>query len=298
VGYLFIVPAVALFLVVGAYTVYRSLRLAFSNWDGFSPNMTWVGLDNFRQFLGANPVATDEFKQAFLHNLFLCLVVPAASCLIGLALALLLNRAGGFVYLLRTAYFLPVVCGGVATQYTWQMLYQPGGVIGSLLTAIGLGSLVPYNGFLGDTGTALPAVAAVYVWGSAPLAMLIYLAGLQTISPEILECAEIDGANAWHRLRAIIWPLLMPLTALLVILFLNTVIQDYQTVFVMTNGNPANATNVVGLMVFNYAQSLGSSGSQVVVSGGMGTGAAMGWFLALLTAIVALIQLRLFRARD
>jgi ABC-type sugar transport system permease subunit len=90
----------------------------------------------------------------------------------------------------------------------------------------------------------------------------------------------------------------MPLTGLLVILFLNTVIQDYQTVFVMTNGNPANATNVVGLMVFNYAQSLGSSGSQVEVSGGMGTGAAMGWFLALLTAIVALMQLRLFRARD
>ncbi len=301
VGYLFILPAVVLFMLVGAYTVYRSLRLAFSSWDGYSPTMTWVGLDNFKQFLGANSVLTGEFDQAFLHNLFLCLVVPAASCLIGLALALLLNRAGIFIYLLRTAYFLPVVCSGVATLYTWQLLYQPGagGVIGNLLTAVGLGALVPYNGFLGDTSTALPAVTVVFIWSAAPLAMLIYLAGLQTISPEILECAEIDGANGWQRLWFIIWPMLLPLTALLVIMFLNTSIQDYQTVFLMTNGNPANATNVVGLIVYNYAQNIGTAGGVgVTQSGGMGPGAAMGWFLALLTAIVALIQLRVLRARD
>jgi ABC-type sugar transport system permease subunit len=233
-----------------------------------------------------------------LHNVFLCLVVPAASCLIGLGLALLLNRSGIFVYFLRTAYFLPVVCGGVATLYTWQLLYQPGGVIGSLLTTLHLGALVPYNGFLGDTSTALPAVTAVYIWGAAPIAMLLYLAGLQTISPEILESAEMDGANAWQRLWLISWPLLYPVTALLVIMFLNTVIQDYQTVFLMTNGNPANATNVVGLMVYNYAQNLATSGGGVTVSGGVGTGAAMGWFLALLTLIVALVNLRLFRARN
>src|SRR5208283_1639810 len=72
VGYLFIAPAVALWMLVGAYTVYRSLRLAFSSWDGLSPTMSWVGLDNFKQFLGTNSVLTDEFDQAFLHNLFLC----------------------------------------------------------------------------------------------------------------------------------------------------------------------------------------------------------------------------------
>src|SRR5579862_7954624 len=71
VGYLFVAPAVALFMLVGAYTIYRSLRLAFSSWDGFSPTMTWVGLDNFKQFLGENSVLTDEFKQALLHNVFL-----------------------------------------------------------------------------------------------------------------------------------------------------------------------------------------------------------------------------------
>jgi ABC-type sugar transport system permease subunit len=156
---------------------------------------------------------------------------------------------------------------------------------------------VPYNGFLGDTSTALPAVAAVYVWGAAPIAMLLYLAGLQTISPELQEAAEMDGANAWQRLWLITWPLLYPVTALLVIMFLNAVIQDYQTVFLMTNGNPANATNVVGLMVYNYAQNLASSGGGITVSGGMGTGAAMGWFLALLTFLLALVNLRLFRAR-
>jgi multiple sugar transport system permease protein len=297
-GYLFVAPAVILFLVIGLYTIYRSLRLAFSSWDGFSPTMTWVGLDNFRQFLGGNSVATDEFTQALMHNVVLCLVVPACSCLIGLGLALLLNRAGIFVYLLRTAYFLPVVCGGVATLYTWQLLYQPGGVIGSLLVKLHLSNLVPYNGFLGDTATALPAVIVVYIWGAAPMAMLLYLAGLQTISPEILEAAEIDGATTWRRLWSITWPLLFPITALLVILFLNTVIQDYITVFLMTNGNPAGATNVVGLMVYNYAQNLSNTSGGTTAVGGMGAGAAMGWLLALLTLAVALINLRVFRARD
>jgi ABC-type sugar transport system permease subunit len=99
-------------------------------------------------------------------------------------------------------------------------------VISSLLTALHLGSLVPYNGYLGDTSTALPAVIVVYIWGAAPLAMLLYLAGLQTIAPEVLEAAEIDGATAWQRARLITWPLIHPITALLVIIFLNTVIQD------------------------------------------------------------------------
>jgi multiple sugar transport system permease protein len=298
VGYLFLAPAVALFLLVGAYTVYRSLRLAFSYWDGLSTTMTWSGLDNFRQFLGDNSIATDEFKQALTHNVVLCLTVPVASCVIGLGLALLLNRSGVLIYLLRTAFFLPVVCGGVATLYTWQLLYQPGGVVSNLLTTLHLDGLVPYNGFLGDLSLALPAVVVVYIWGAAPVAMLLYLAGLQTISPEILESAEIDGASGWHRLRFITWPLLFPVTALLVIMFLNIVIQDYQTVFLMTNGGPARATDVVGLMVYNYAQSLSSSGSGVTVSGGIGAGAAMGWFLAVLTALVSLVNLRLFRARD
>jgi len=298
VGYLFVAPAVALFMLVGAYTVLQSLRLCFSSWDGYSPTMSWVGLDNFKQFLGANPVATDEFTQALKHNIALCLAVPACSCLLGLGLALLLNRTGALTYLLRTAFFLPVVCGGVATLYTWQLLYQPGGVISSLLNTLHLGGLVPYNGFLGDTSTALPAVTVVYIWGAAPIAMLLYLAGLQAISPEILESAEIDGANAWQRLWFITWPLLFPITALLVIMFLNSVIQDYQTVFLMTNGNPANATNVVGLMVYNYAQSLSNSTAATTAVGGMGTGAAMGWLLALATLVVALINLRVFRARD
>jgi ABC-type sugar transport system permease subunit len=298
VGYLFVAPAVALFMLVGAYTVVQSLRLCFSSWDGFSPTMTWVGLDNFKQFLGVNSVATDEFVQALEHNLLLCLVVPASSCLLGLGLALLLNRAGVLNYLLRTAFFLPVVCGGVATLYTWQLLYQPGGVIGSLLNTVHMGGLAPYNGFLGDTSTALPAVTVVYIWGAAPIAMLLYLAGLQTISPEILEAAEIDGASGWQRLWFITWPLLLPITALLVIMFLNVVIQDYQTVFLMTNGNPANATNVVGLMVYQYAQALGNGTASSTAVGGMGTGAAMGWMLALGTLVVALVNLRVFRARD
>ena len=295
VGYLFVAPAVILFLSVGLYTVLYSFALSFFSWDGVSPQFTswsWVGLDNFASFLRGD--GSVVFYQALLHNAVICLIVPICSCLIGLALALLLNRSGAVAYLFRTVYFLPVISAGVATLYTWQLMYQPGGVIGSILVTLHLGALVPYNGFLGTPGTALTAVIVVMIWGAAPTAMLMYLAGLQTISRDVLEAAQIDGASPWQRARLITWPLLMPVTGLLMILFLNAAIQDYQTVFLLTNGGPANATNLVGLMVFNHATQLGGLSGGL---SGLGIGSAQGWVLAAITFVIAMVQLRLFRSR-
>jgi len=299
VGYLFVAPAAILFAVIGLYTVFQSLKLCFYSWNGFDPTWTPVGLDNFHQFLGGNSALTDQFVQSLTHNLILCATIPVGSCLIGLALALLLNRAGALAYVLRTVYFIPAVAAGVATFYTWQLLYQPYGgslgVIGSLFKSVGLTGLVPYNGFLGDPSTALAGLVVVFIWANAPIAMIMYLAGLQAVPDGVLEAAQIDGANAWDRLRYIVWPLLFPVTSLLVILFLNVAIQDYQTVFVMTNGNPAGATNVVGLMVYNYASvNYGSTGGSAA---NMGLGSAMGWVLAALTLVVSLVNLRVFRSR-
>ena len=299
VGYLFVAPAALLFAVVGLYTVFQSLKLCFYSWNGFDPTWTPVGLDNFHQFLGGNSALTEQFDQSLIHNLILCATIPVGSCLIGLGLALLLNRAGPLAYVLRTVYFIPAVAAGVATFYTWQLLYQPFGgslgVIGSLFKAVGLGGLVPYNGFLGDPSTALASLIVVFIWSNAPIAMIMYLAGLQAVPGGVSEAAQIDGASAWDRLRYIVWPLLFPVTSLLVILFLNVAIQDYQTVFVMTNGNPAGATNVVGLMVYNYASA--NYGGNTRSAANMGLGSAMGWVLAALTLVVSLINLRVFRSR-
>ncbi len=297
VGYLFVAPAVLLFLVVGLYTVIYSFVLSFFSWDGISPQFVswiWVGLANFQSFLTSSSDNTSVFYAALEHNLIICLIVPITSCLIGLGLALLLNRSGAVAYVFRTIYFLPVVSAGIATLYTWQLMYQPGGIISSLFSALHVQSLAPYNGILGTPDLALAAVIVVMIWGTAPTAMIFYLAGLQTISREIMAAAEIDGASGWQRARLITWPLLLPVTGLLMILFLNAAIQDYQTVFLLTNGGPANATNVVGLMVFGHATQLGG------MSGGLsgdGVGSAQGWVLALFTAVVALVQLRLFRSR-
>jgi ABC-type sugar transport system permease subunit len=297
VGYLFVAPAVLLFLLVGLYTVVYSFVLSFFSWDGISPQFTswvWVGLANFQSFLTSGTDNSSVFYTALEHTLVLCLIVPITSCLIGLALALLLNRSGILASIFRTVYFLPVVSTGVATLYTWQLMYQPGGIISSLLNAVHLQALVPYNGLLGTPDFALPAVMVVMIWSTAPTAMILYLAGLQTIPHEVLAAAEMDGATTWQKMRLIIWPLLLPVTGLLMILFLNQVIQDYQTVFLLTNGGPANATNVVGLMVFGHATQLGG------MSGGLsgnGVGSAQGWALALFTAVIALVQLRLFRSR-
>ncbi len=303
VGYLFLAPALALFVVLGLYCVVFSLGLSFVQWDGLSPTWTWVGLDNFTYFLYRDSATADLFRASLLHNFILAAVVPISSCLVGLGLALLLNRSGRVARLFRTIYYLPAICAGVATLYTWQLIYQPGGALDGLFRALHLSGLTPYDGWLGTPQLALPAVMVVLVWGGtaagagaltgAPAAMLMYLAGLQTIDREVLEAAQIDGASGWVRLRSIIWPLLFPTTVILMILNLDGVIQDYGTTYLLTNGGPANATSLVGLQVFNYATQIGNGGG----SGGLGVGAALGWTLALLTFVLAMLNLRLFRSR-
>jgi len=291
VGYLFMAPALLLFLVLGAYCVTFSFALSFFQWDGFSTTWRWVGLDNFAYFLYGDPATAQVFRDSLLHNIEIAAIVPISSCLVGLALALLLNRSGRISRLFRTLYYLPAITAGVATLYTWQLIYQPGGVLSALLTALHAPNLVPYDGWLGTPSLALPAVMVVMIWSSAPGAMLMYLAGLQTLDKEVLDAAAMDGAGAWPRLRYIIWPLLFPITVILMILGMDVAIQDYGTVYLMTNGGPAGATSLVGLLVFQHATQMGGTDT------GLGLGSAMGWTLFLFTFVLAMLNLRLFRAK-
>jgi ABC-type sugar transport system permease subunit len=173
---------------------------------------------------------------------------------------------------------------GIATYYVWKLIYQPTGVLNQTLDAIGLSALVVENGWLGDIHTALGSLIAVSIWGGVPFAMILYLAGLQTIPQEILEAATVDGAGYWRRMRHIIWPMLRPITLIVVILNLSGALQGFELPLLMTDGGPAEHTNVVGLLVFNTA--FGGWGPP-----DLGLASAYGWSLFVLAIGLSLLSL-------
>ena len=141
---------------------------------------------------------------------------------------------------------------------------------------------------LGQPNTALGSLIVVMVWGGVPSATILYLAGLQTIEKDLYEAAVIDGASAWQQLWNITWPLLLPVTVVIVITSINGVLQGYEMVYLMTYGGPAGHTEVVGLQIFKYG-----FGDQRQ----LGMASATSWALFLLVFIVAVINLRIFRSR-
>ncbi|HST41963.1 MAG TPA: sugar ABC transporter permease [Conexibacter sp.] len=269
-GYLFIAPALALFALLGVYTVAYGLRLSFVEWNGFSPTRIFVGLDNFKDLLWADAALSESVRAAVGRTLVVMVAAVIPTVLISLPLAIALNSVGRLRGFLQTLYFLPYVTTGIAVFYAWRFILLPDGGLNSILTTIGLGSLAQAEGFLGNPDTALWATTAVLVWSTVPIGVLLYLSGLQSIDGSLLEAARLDGASPLRIATTILWPLLRPITALLVALVLRAVLQEFQVFLLMTNGGPLDKTTTVSLLTYNLA--FGNNAAY-------GYAAALGWLL-------------------
>jgi ABC-type sugar transport system permease subunit len=298
-GFLFIAPAVIIFLIFGLYTVVYSVILSFFRWNGFGrfsilplvcepPACQYIGLENFQEFLYKEPTLSRFFWWALYHNVSIAVFVTLGTILIALPLAIALNRAlwGQSIY--RTLIMLPTVTAGIAVYYVWTFIYEPDGLLNGILKTIGLGLLQAKQGWLGQSDRALPALMVVMIWSAVPMATILYLAGLQTIDRDLYEAAIVDGANAWQLLWRITWPLLYPVTVIIVITSINAALQGYEMVYLMTYGGPAGHTEVVGLQIFKYG-----FGDQRQ----LGMASAMSWALFAVVFVVALFNLRIFRSQ-
>ncbi len=292
VGLAFVAPAVALFAVFGIYPVIFSLLVSFARWDGFS-NWIWVGLKNYADLLGGNRLVSPQVEHAALITAVTLIVPPVIVAAIGLALAMLLNSVTRLRALFRTVYFLPFVTTGVAVFSTWRLIYEPDGVLNAILNGLGLHALAQPNGFLGTVSTALGAVMVVGIWGAVPLAMLLYLTGLQTIPDSVIDAARVDGATGFRLARSVILPLLNPITALIVILQIGQALQNFQIYLLMTNGGPVDATNTLGLLTYGFA-----FGSYSNANRDFGYAGALGWLLGAAGIVLAVVNLRILRSRQ
>jgi ABC-type sugar transport system permease subunit len=275
-GYLWVAPALLMYAVFTLVPLVSGVYLALLRWDGIEPAV-YIGLDNFRRMLDDNRLRT-----ALEHNVQYAIGTVIGKMVLALFLALLLNRSmrGRAIY--RTALFLPVVMSFVVVGILWTWIYNDSfGLVNNLLRGVGLGSLA--QDWLGDTRLALWSLIVVDIWKWYGFHMVIFLAGLQTIPTELYEAARLDGAGRWRQLTGITLPLLKPVMVVNVTISLLGAMNVFDIPYVMTEGGPANSTNVTAL--YTYLQAFKFNR--------LGYGSAISYGMFLLITVIALIQLKL-----
>ncbi len=274
-GYLFILPNFAGYLIFVLIPILFSLYLVFVDWEylkGFS-GIEWVGLDNFRA-LGDDP----KFIKSLKNNTIFTIVSVPASMLIGLLFAIVLNKYVYFRNTLRTLIFLPYVSSLVAVSVIWSIMYNARtGPINQFLRSFGVDNP---PGWLSSPDSALFAIIIMSVWVTIGYAMVIYLAGLQGISRDLYEAAEIDGATRLRQLLQITVPMLTPTTFFITITLIIWSFQVFGPVAVMTQGGPIDSTMVLSyhiyLLAFRFYK--------------MGYAATVSWVLFAIIFAITIIQ--------
>jgi len=270
-----LLPALLVFGLFNIYPTLYAVWLSLLDWDGFSAAKVFVGAGNYRELLH-----DADFWNSVRVTALYTVSVTVLSLAAGLAVALALNRRLFARTVYRTIYFTPVITATVAAGVVWTLLFDPvNGVINVGLRKIGISG----PRWLSDPLWALPAVILVGVWKRLGFNMVVYLAGLQAISPEYYEAALVDGAGPWHRFRHITWPLLTPTTVLLTIMTVIDSFQAFDHVFVMTSGGPLGATDVLPLFLYRQAFRLFH----------LGYAAAVGWVIFLVVFVATILQWRL-----
>jgi len=206
---------------------------------------SWMGLEQYRRIL-LDPDFRGEFYRGLLNNvLFAAVVVPVQTAL-ALALALLLNRPLRGMPVFRTFFFMPVVFPMALVAVVWKVIYARGelGMLNAAIDTLSFGHLGPYD-WLGDPGTALPAVIIMSIWQGAGLQMVIILAGLQGIPADLYEAASLDRAGRWLQFRHVTLPGLR--NTLIFVVMVTTILafRLFDQVYIMTQGGPQQATTTV-----------------------------------------------------
>ena len=246
-GILFVLPALILYLVFMVYPFFQSIYFSFTSWNGVTAVKEWVGLENYRALIGDN-----LFWLSLQHTVIWVIVGTIAPIAIGMLLAILLwSRPKGFA-LFRTFYFMPQVLSAVVIGIVWNWIYNPiFGILNEALDTVGLEDIS--RGWLGDPDIALYAVLIAAIWATIGLCFVIFLAGLQNVSKDLLEAATVDGANVWQRFWNVTVPQMASVINVVVALLLIGGFSVFDIIFVMTGGGPANATEVLATYTYKEA---------------------------------------------
>lgn len=259
VAYLYVAPALVVFVCFLAVPLLHAVWLSFFEWDGLSVG-TWVGLGNY-----ADVITDPELRAPFVHSLVLIIFFSVLPIVLGMTLAAVMSRAqlrgSGFF---RTVIFLPQVVAMVVVAIAWRDIYAPEGSINDALSAVGLDSLT--QSWLGEPAFALAAVGLVGTWVGTGLCMVLFLAGLSKVPRELYESATLDGAGPIRQFLAVGLPALRGELAVAMTLTLVAALRTFDLVYVMSSGGPGRATRVPSFEVYRWSMEAGKVGYGVTIA--------------------------------
>jgi len=271
-------PTVLLLGLFIAYPFVMGVWLALSNTSVGNVG-EFVGLKNFYKAWNDS-----IFRTAFWNTTWYTAWATVFKLVLGMWLALLLNRNFRGKRLVRASMLLPFIVPTVLSTFAWRWMFDPTFSVLNWLLYRG-GFIVTKVPFLSDGAYGMWCAIVVNTWRGMPFFAITLLAGLQTINPDLHEAASLDGANGWHRFWNVTWPLLKPVTLVVVVFSIIQTFSDFQLIYVLTGGGPANSTHLIA----TYAYQVG------VATGLLGEGAAISLFMLPVLFIVVWLQLRYLR---
>lgn len=274
VAYSFLAPNFIGFAIFTLVPIVFAVVLAFLRWDGANP-IEWAGLSNFTELFD-----DDQFKAALKNTIVYTAGTVPFTLLASLFLAVILNQGIKARNFFRTVSFFPYIASLVAVAAVWNMIFNPSkGPVNMLLYALGFEN-VP--GWAADKDWAMVTIILFSIWKYMGYYMIIYLAGLQGINPELYEAANLDGTNAWQRFRYVTVPQLSATTFFILVMLTIQCFKVYDIVYMVTQAGPGTATLVLVYDIYNKA----------FISWNLGSASAVAMVLFALVLAVTLIQFK------
>jgi raffinose/stachyose/melibiose transport system permease protein len=276
-GLILLAPALIVYCVFAVYPMLNVVVLSFMRWNGLTAAPRFIGLDNYVQVFTQDPVFWGAARNTILWTAMSVVFPPA----IGFLLALSLNQNVPGRGPLRALFYMPVIIAPIAVATMWRWMYDPFfGLFNAALTAAGLQGLI--QDWLGDRNVALYSMFVAYVWQTVGFSLVLFLAGLQNVSPTLVEASRVDGASRFQVFRYVTLPALRPSITIVLILSIINSLKAFDIVYGMTQGGPAQSTQMLALWAFTQAMQLGD----------FGRGAAISVVLLLITTAIVIPYLR------
>lgn len=268
--WLFLLPVLIAFSLVIFIPFVMGIYYSFTDWNGISSTINFIGIDNYTTAFN-----DPTFRDSFWFTTKFTLVSVIAINAMGFGLALLVTRKLKGSSILKTIFFMPNLIGGLILGFIWQFIFQE--VFASVGKALGQNWLM---GWLSNETTGYWGLVILMSWQMAGYLMIIYIAGIQGISGDVIEAATIDGAGPIRRLRHIIFPLVRPAFTVSVFLTLANCFKLYDQNLSLTGGGPADSTQMIAMNILKTGQKFND----------MGQAQAKAIILLLVVGVIALVQ--------
>lgn len=277
---MFVVPAILLVTIQLYVPLLMSLYYSFTNWNGVSPTLRFIGLKNFVQLFKGD----STFFSTMIFTLKFTVLFVVIVNVLAMLLAIALDQKLKTVNFLRAAFFMPYIMSLIIVGFIWKFMFNQGFTYLSHITKL---SVFGYS-WLGTTNLAFIAIVFVSIWQAVGFYMVIYIAGLQSIQKDVLEAATVDGANAVQKFFHVTLPMLMPSITICVFLALTNAIKLFDVIMSLTGSAPAGTTASITYDIYR----------EEFQNDNFGYGASKALVLFIIVAVLTLLQITLFKRKE